>query len=366
MAYPFPIIWINGRKILLRDVIEEKVSPDSDFENETFSFIRAWLSEKDTFELQTSGSTGAPKVIKVTRSMMKTSAQLTERALNLQQGYSALVCLNTKFIAGKMMLVRCLEAGMQIFAVDPCANPFSKIPVDQTIHFAALVPYQAKSVLESKHPHLLDGLLTCILGGAPVEETLIEDLQRFSCNLYSTYGMTETVSHIALRKLNGAERSIFFETLPGITIRKDERNCLIIKAPYLADEIHTNDIIEMGDDRRFKWLGRYDNVINSGGVKISPESLEEKISQIFTQLHISNRFFIFGLPDPNLHQKIVLVIEGEIPMSTILQIENHFLHTFSSYEKPKEIFQSPRFILSETSKILRQETMKIAIPTKIK
>jgi O-succinylbenzoic acid--CoA ligase len=359
-AYPHTDIWINGRRVLLKDILENKTSAESDFENHTFGFISDWLSGKETFELHTSGSTGKPKTITVTSSQMRASAKLTAEVLQLQQSFNALTCLDTRYIAGKMMLVRSFESAMKIFAVDPCANPLSKIPVDQTIHFTALVPYQIKTILESKHPHLLDMLTTCIVGGAPVDESLYEKLQRVSTQVYATYGMTETISHIALQLINGKNASEHFHTLPGIQVHTDKRNCLVICAPYLEDEIVTNDLVEVFSENEFKWLGRWDNVINSGGIKVSPENLEHRIGKIFTRLKINNSFFIYGLPDESLGQKISLIIEGSVPRVSLNEVRDAMIHSFSAYEIPKDFLTIPSFIYTNTNKINRSETASAA------
>jgi o-succinylbenzoate---CoA ligase len=357
--YPYSCVWINGRKVWLRDISDERADSKTEFERNTFLFIKEWLGGKTEFELQTSGSTGSPKKITVTRDMMKASAVLTARALQLQSNFNALVCLDTRYIAGKMMLVRCLEVGMKIFAVDPCANPLIKIPIDQTIHFIALVPYQVKAILDSKHPHLLDNLLICIIGGAAVEENIHNRLQRLTCNFYITYGMTETVSHIALQKIDQSDARLY-ETLPGITVRLDERSCLVIRVPFLPSEVVTNDVAELITENTFRWLGRIDNVINTGGIKVSPELLEEKIGQIFIRLHISNRFFVHSIPDEKLGYKVVLVIESPIDNSVRDSLHKTFLHSFSSYEMPKEIFYVDQLVMTNTAKINRQESFRKA------
>jgi o-succinylbenzoate---CoA ligase len=358
--YPHTFLWINGRKVWLRDIVEDRAEARTEFEKNTFAFIKEWIAGKEDFQLQTSGSTGTPKTIYVARTMMKASAKLTAQALDLKRNFNALVCLDTRYVAGKMMLVRCLEVGMKIFAVEPCANPLIKIPVDQTIHFTALVPYQVKSILDSKHPHFLDNLLTCIIGGAPLGENIHKQLQNFTCNFFLTYGMTETLSHVALQKITSSDSGVY-ETLPGITIRLDGRNCIVINVPFLDSEVITNDVGELLSQNKFRWIGRIDNVINSGGVKVSAELLEEKIGQIFTRLHINNRFFIHSMPDERLGEKIALVLEGGIDNSMLYSLHKTLLHSFPSYEVPKEIYRVDAFVMTNTSKVNRQASFKNAI-----
>jgi O-succinylbenzoic acid--CoA ligase len=363
--YPHTHIRINGRKVSIKAILEDKTVCVTEFEKNTFAFIRDWILGQEIFQLQTSGSTGTPKEITASRRQMLASARLTVQALDLKESFNALVCLDTKYIAGKMMLVRSLESGMSIFSLDPVANPFSKIPVDVTIQFAALVPYQVKAILESKHPHMLDSLSSCIIGGAPLDENIRQKLEPFSTRMFSTYGMTETLSHIALQPLNGKDKSEYYHTLPGITVTTDNRNCLVIHSPYLNEPVVTNDLAEVANENQFKWLGRWDNVINSGGVKISAENLEDRIGKIFTRLKIPNKYFIHGIPDEKLGEKVTLVLTTPLPdASQMHALREVFIHSFSPYEIPKEIFEIPTLIYTNTSKINRQESFNHAKPVK--
>jgi o-succinylbenzoate---CoA ligase len=354
--YPFTHIWTNGRHVSLRDIISRHVPAISGHEAEAFSFIRDWCEGRQTFELTTSGSTGAPKKIVVTRDQMRASALLTKQALDLREGYHALLGLDAKFIAGKMMLVRSFVCRMKIFVVDPCANPLIKIPVDQRIHFMALVPYQVTTILESKHPQLLESLLVAIIGGAPLDEFTYEKLTHFTPKFFLTYGMTETLSHVALRPVE-KDGDLRYHTLPGITVRADDRSCLVVKTPFLDEEVITNDVVDIFNTHAFIWRGRYDNVINSGGIKLSPEIMEQKIGKIFTRLKITNRFFIHQRPDEKLGQRAVLVIEEPIPDESTrgLMIES-FDKTFAPFEAPTEVYSSDAFVMTETQKINRPKS----------
>jgi o-succinylbenzoate---CoA ligase len=360
--YPHQNIWINGRQVFIKDIVEGRAKNHTNFESSTFSFIREWIAGQEHYVIETSGSTGTPKQISIYRDEMIASAKLSERALGLHPSYNALVCLDARYMAGKMMLVRSFTTGMKIFVTDPCANPLARIPVDHTIQFAALVPYQIQAIVESKHPHLLDALMTCIVGGAPLHSNLKERLQRFSTRIYETYGMTETISHVALQPVNGHLRSDLFFTLPGVEAQCDERGCLVIHASHLRNrEFITNDLVELINNREFKWLGRWDNVINSGGVKVSPEKIEERIGQIFTRLKITNRFFIYGQEDQRLGQRVILVIEGALPNHNVMkQLKEAFVLSFTSFEKPKQILAVSEFIQTSTSKINRHETFRSA------
>jgi O-succinylbenzoic acid--CoA ligase len=361
MSYTHTHLWANGRALAIRDIVNGKVLSNNEFETQTFSFIREWMNGQPQFILFTSGSTGSPKSITITRVQMITSAKLTAQALQLNQHHQALICLDTKYIAGKMMIVRCLVNNMKIFIVDPCANPLYKIPVDQTIHFAALVPYQVKSILASKHPHLFNNLTTVIIGGARLPDTTHALLHNYDVACYASYGMTETISHIALQRLNGISASDYFTTLVNISIRKDGRECLVIKTPYLDEEIVTNDIVEIINQNNFKWLGRWDNIINTGGFKVIPEKIESEIEKIFKSIPTVGRFFIYGMEDENFGQKVVLVLEGTSIESDLNPLKKSFtelLQSLNYYERPKAVIFVPQFIFTATGKIDRRETIK--------
>ncbi len=290
---------------------------------------------------------------------MAASAMATAQAINLKAGQTSLVCLDANYIAGMMMLVRSMEVGMNIIAVEPCANPFEKIESNDKIHFTALVPYQVKAILDSPQKEYFNQLETVIIGGAPLDESTKRQLQNFSCQFYETYGMTETIAHIALKKISGKNKLDYFEILPNISIRQDERACLCIKAPYLPNEIITNDVVEMSSLQHFLWLGRFDNVINSGGVKIFPESTEKKIDLIFNQLKINSRFFITGLSDPSLGQAVTLMVEGELSALKQKEMEVLLKKNLHKFEFPRLIKAVKEFIQTKTGKIDRTKTLEL-------
>jgi O-succinylbenzoic acid--CoA ligase len=358
MNYPYSTIRINGRLVSLESIVNETALSQSPFENHTFSFLSAWLSGQKTFDLQTSGSTGEPKTITASREQMVSSARLTEQTLQLSKSDQALICIDTKYIGGRMMLVRCLTTGMRILAVDPVANPLTKIPVDQCVNFAAFVPLQVQSILGSKHPHLLDTLDKVIIGGAPLDEKVIQQLRESLCRCYATYGMTETLSHVALRVLNGKDKQPYFEALSGITFRVDQRGCLIIDVPYLSEPVITNDLAELINERQFVWLGRWDNVINTGGVKVIPEKLEATLSASFSKAGMNNRFFIHGVDDPKFGHRIVLFIEGTGLTERLLSpFFTDLAASLPPFEIPKEVRTVSSFATTDTGKINRIKTL---------
>ena len=356
MAYPYHFININCHEVTLSDILSNTITPSSDFEPKTFSFIKNWLKGVESFKLHTSGSTGKPKEITLTRNQLQQSAKRTIAALGVSENDTAFVCLDTKYIAGKMMLVRALEGNMKIIAVEPVSNPLQKLSPQTTISFAAFVPLQLQEML--KHTDCiqkLNQMKAIIIGGGAVNTSLQKETKKLSCPVYATYGMTETVSHIALQRLNGREASDHFTVLPGIIIEVDDRGCLVIQLPEFEQKIVTNDLVELMAPNGFRWLGRLDNVINSGGFKISPEKIEKIVENSCNELTMGKSFFICGLPDDRLGQKLVLAIEG-YPVSGEKKILSALKQHLHPYEVPKQIFYIREFIRTDTGKINRLKT----------
>jgi o-succinylbenzoate---CoA ligase len=360
MAYPFPEITLNNRPVRLDDILNQHATPQSAFEETTFDFIRQWISGAESFTLHTSGSTGTPKQITVTRNQLRQSALRTINVLGLTPRQTVLVCLDTKYIAGKMMLVRAFEGNLKIVATEPAANPFQSLSPTTAIDFAAFVPLQLQELLrDSKNFAQLNTLHQIIVGGAPVNSWLEQDLQKLNCRVYGTYGMTETVSHIALQLLNGPEKADCFQVLAGIAIEQDERGCLIIQLPEFPEKIVTNDLIELLDAHRFRWQGRWDSVINSGGYKISPEKVEAEVDRVLAASSLHGAHFVGGIPDEKLGQKLILVLEGK-PLT--VEQENHIIDKLREilhpFEVPKQIRYSNRIIRTDTGKINRMQSLK--------
>lgn len=309
-----------------------------EYEQQLAKFILEWFDNKDYIELTTSGTTGTPKIIQLKKEAMVNSALATAAFFNLKENCKALHCLPTQYIAGKMMLVRALVLGWDMDFVKPDTHPLDGDA--KTYDFAAMVPLQVEKSL--KHLHRVK---TIIIGGAKLDITLVNKLKTIPTALYETYGMTETITHIAAKKVQDNA----FSVLSGIRISTDERKCLIIEAPRLSDEkIITNDVVEIIDGNKFIWLGRFDNVINSGGVKLFPEKIEEKLSG-----KIPHRFFVIGKPDASLGEKLILVIESE-PYT----VENSVFEGLDKYEKPREIVFVSKFSETETGKIKRAESIQ--------
>lgn len=320
------------------------------------NFLIDWFDDSLYIKVHTSGSTGIPKVIQLKKEHMKNSAKATGSFFNLTENTTALLCMSPQFIAGKMMLVRALELGWDLDMVEPRSNPLKEI--DKVYDFCAMVPMQVNSSLNELHK-----IKKLIVGGGEVSSNLIEKIQSLTTEIFATYGMTETITHIAVQKLNhfeevilcGSEKSLF-TVLPSISISKDNRSCLVIDAPNVSDKIIiTNDIVEIINENSFQWLGRFDNIINSGGVKIVPEQVESKLQQV-----IKNRFFIASEPDELLGNKVVLIIESEAYKSgELVKLQVLFQQNLFKYEVPKNIYFTPKFLETATKKIQRLATLDL-------
>jgi len=355
--YNIPFIVINNRDVSIDDIRVGRAAAGTAFEQATFDFVRAWLAGEDTFIITTSGSTGDAKTISITRSQMNESAMRTIEALGLAKNDVSFVCLNTRYIGGRMMLVRALETGMRIVAREPSSTPLAGI--SDHIDFAAMVPLQIEATLASKEASKFDGMKAIIIGGAVVSDTLQTSIQKIKAPVYATYGMTETISHIALKRLNGDNPSSYFTVLPGIDIQRDDRGCLVIHASYIQETIVSNDLVEIIGGNKFQWLGRWDNVINSGGIKVMPEKIEAEIGKIFNSLNVHQNYFVHGIPDKRLGSKIILVVEGEFFVKK-KQVLEALYQTFSKYEVPKEIISIPTFVYTTTGKINRKKTLNLS------
>jgi o-succinylbenzoate---CoA ligase len=326
--------------------------PNSEYELKVFDFCEKWLSGQQEFILKTSGSTGEPKPIILTRFQMEASAKLTGKTFGLQPNDKALVCLNVEYIAGIMMLVRGMVLGLELTIIEPNSNPLENLE-NQSFDFAAFVPLQLQKILENEDQiKVLNKMKAIIVGGAAVNEVLEKNIQQLQVPVYSTYGMTETVSHIAIRRLNGADRSSNFQVLEGVKIGIDERNCLNIIANASNNElVQTNDIVEIINENEFKLIGRFDNIINSGGVKIQLE----KVEKTFEKYISDNRFFAFGIADLALGQKLILVVETEDLVDKKMLFEA--TESLSKYEIPKQIFTIKNFSEIPTGKIDKKATI---------
>jgi o-succinylbenzoate---CoA ligase len=320
-------------------------------------FVTKWQSGIEVFEVSTSGSTGIPKLIKIKRKQMIASAQLTISTFGLEKQDHLLCCLNINFIAGKMMLVRAMELGARLIVVEPNTNPFLGINQTYTFDFAALVPMQIQAILENEttknYLEKLSCLKNIIIGGAQINNKVLKEIEKLQINCFATYGMTETVSHIAIMPLNGKNKSDFFQVLHGIKVQVNTRNCLSISG-LCTDNIwvNTNDIVELENGNSFKLIGRANRVVNSGGIKLYLDILEKEIENtVFGYFQKQVKYFLCGLDDETLGEKLILVVEAENPeINTTCQdiFKNSIL---SKYKIPKMVVFLPKFVITDSGKI---------------
>ena len=307
-------------------------------------FMIEWSREGASFVVQSSGSTGQPKLIEISKSQMLLSAQKTNQFFQFNTETKALLCLSLDTIAGKMMMVRALVGDYFLQIESPSANPLKTIT--EPIDFLAIVPLQLETVL-SETPEKLNLVKTIIVGGAPVSDKLKQLLKEVKKTVFQTYGMTETVSHIALRKV-GFEESEAYEALQGVTFTAPECNLEIHYPELLIQPLLTTDFVRLIDSTHFEWIGRSDFIINSGGVKLNPEEIEQKLAQL-----IDDPFFISSIPDDLLGNKLTLVIESECNNSFK---RSDFESILTKYELPKMFAIIPTFERTSSGKINRKAT----------
>ena len=333
-----PDFKLNGKSFTYIELLSEALYLKENgqlFEKEIGKFLLDWLNNESFVMVKTSGSTGIPKQIVLQKSSMIASAKATGLFFNLQPKNTALLCLSANYIAGKMMLVRAITLGLHLDTIDPTSAPLTT----KKYNFIAMVPLQVQKSLSKLH--LVDNLL---IGGTQVSYSLSESIQKTNCNAFESYGMTETISHIALKKIG----ELCFTVLPNVAISVDDRSCLEIEALELTKEkIITNDIVEIVNATQFILKGRIDNIINSGGIKIFPEEVEEILGK-----HISVPFFIASKADEILGEKVILVLEAK-PFS----IDNSVFSELSKYQIPKEILFIDSFERTETQKINRKKSL---------
>lgn len=315
------------------------------FEKSIGNFLSAWLDETTTLEVKTSGSTGVPKIILLKKQQMINSALATGQFFSLTAGKSALLCLSADYIAGKMMLVRAMILGLALDYVEPSSSPLNENK--NNYDFAAMVPLQLENSLNN-----VERVKTLIVGGAPMSKILKAQVQESTTAIFETYGMTETSTHVAARNVNSNNIRKTFTALPNITFSMDARDCLVVAAPDIIDTpVVTNDIVRLISATEFEWLGRYDNIINSGGIKLIPEEIEKKIAS-----QVANRFFVAGLPDEKLGQKLVLIVEGQVDSYELEKMLGEDAN-LTAYEVPKNIYQLQKFVETATGKIRREENL---------
>jgi o-succinylbenzoate synthase len=342
-------ITLNDETYFLENINWEnlqKTNPSSWWQS-IAKFLENWADNSPTLTIQTSGSTGTPKRLEIVKKKFWISAQKTCDFFKLNEKSVGLLCLSTNYIAGQMMLVRAMVSGMNLICIEPSGNPVEqlKTPID----FAAMVPMQVNESLNN--PDKFNLIKKLIIGGGQVSYKLNESLQKKTVLVYETFGMTETLSHIALRQI-APNKNTDFTTLPGILISSNADDCLSIEYPEMElKKLQTNDRIQITSPNSFVWLGRMDFVINSGGIKISPELIEKQIAYLIKQ-----PFCLIGLPDEKLGEKLMLTIESNAFKTNTLMTQ--LKKILPAYHCPKTIVFLNSFPTTHTGKISRIELKK--------
>lgn len=310
-------------------------------------FIANWWDKTDTIPAFTSGSTAIPQRINLKKDYAIKSARATLDILGLKPGSTALLSMPAHYIAGRMMLVRAIVGQLNLSTVLPSSTP--EIP-DITIDLAAFTPHQFQNILNTtKNDNYLQ-IKNILLGGSPVQKHFTHQLNNFPGRIFETFGMTETYSHIALRQIHPIQEN-YFNAVDTVTFSMDEGK-LIIHAPHIGIKaLKTNDLVDLDSPTRFHWLGRADNVINSGGIKLNPELIEKKLSKI-----IKTHYFITGQADKTYGEIVALFIERDPDMASENELRNQINQILDKYEKPKSIIWVDNMEMTATGKINRAKT----------
>lgn len=321
-----------------------------------------WLDGRESFTLSTSGSTGPPKQISVSATQLKASVYATSEALSLPQGTKALICLNIDYVAGFMMLIRAMELDWEAVLVNPAGNPLLGLPSDLFFDFTAMVPMQLAEVLSNRETAIrAQKLGKILLGGVALTASQTELFRNTGQEIYVGYGMTETVSHVALQKLGhpGGEENTYSVT-GDVEYGVDSRGCLFFRGAVTRHElVQTNDLADLLPGRRaFRLLGRIDNTVNSGGIKIQIEEMEKRIEAVFRNGGIPNRFFLWKIPDSRLGEKLVLVVEGSPDLEN--RISEVLKNGIEQYKRPRKIYFTGLFLKTGSDKVDKYRTFEDA------
>lgn len=327
--------------------------PQPDIKEQLKVFLEEWNSDSPTVGVQTSGSTGIPKQMQVEKERMRNSALLTCSFLGLQKGDTAFLCMPLRYIAGKMVVVRSLVAGLKLIAVQPSGHPLQGMK--QPPVFAAMTPMQVYNSLSvPQERECLRHIRHLIIGGGAIDKTLADGLRDFPHCVWSTYGMTETLSHIALRRLNGPEATEWYTPFPSVKVSLSPQSTLVIEAPLVNPQVlTTHDVAELDAQGRFRILGRTDNIINTGGIKVQIEEVEERLKP-----GIEGDFAITSVPDMRLGEAITLLYKSPQPEEAIASFCTTVL---PPYWHPRHIYRVAQIPHTETGKISRAEAKKLAV-----
>lgn len=339
------LITFKKQKLTIGQLTSGKIKENILYEHEisAVNLIKSWISGQEMFVLKSSGSTGTPKEINLSRTILEYSVHTSMDFLDPEHGFrSALLCISPERVGGMMVLFRAIERNLDL-TILPASSGLADLP-EGTFDLVSLVPMQIQALLNHS-PEKLNQFRTILVGGAALNTHDISRLRKYPhLRVFHTYGMTETASHVALKNISTDQP--WFDTLGDLEIRTDSRHCLSIKGTVTQQHwLQTNDVVELRSSNQFLWKGRADFVINSGGVKIHPEMVEGKLQEQF-----DSPFFIAGIPDERLGEKVILVVEGT---------ENHEpdFSSLDRYEIPKKIYYLPKLMYTQSGKIDRLTTM---------
>ncbi len=355
---------LNGREFSYADLAQypaRLAGPVNGYEARLLDFVRQWQNGVQEVGLRTSGSTGQPQLVMLRRAQLEASARRTGDFFDLGPGDRALVCLNCEYVGGLMMLVRGLERQMHLTVVEPHADPLAYMAADAEFDFAAFVPLQLRTVLEAGHAARLNKMRAILVGGASVDAALHRATQALTVPVWHTYGMTETASHVALRRLNGPEATDYYRVLPGIAAGQDARGCLTLRGDVTADKlIVTNDVVELLPQHHgFRWRGRADFVINSGGVKVQAEKVEQVLEVALAEVGAARACFVAGQPDSRLGEAVTAFVEGPaLPAATEKKLLALLAERLEKYEHPRQVVYVPQFRMTATGKVDRAGTLR--------
>ncbi len=331
----------------LVDFAQKMIVSAPDWEKHHWNVILNWLENPAFIQAQTSGSTGTPKIIEHSGRAVSASAMITSEYFDLREGSLAFLCLSSTFIGGKMMILRALIHGWQLDWCEPSAFPFQH--VKKHYDFTAITPHQCAAAIEQGYDFKL--FKHVLLGGAEVNARLREKIKSLKAHFYLGYAMTETLTHVAMQNIQTTEDPLLFECLGKTKVHTDDRGCLVLEVPHLDVPLTvTNDLAECIDDRHFRLLGRMDHVINSGGIKIFPNTIEHLLEDFIQQ-----PYYITSKPHEELGQAVVLKIEGNAWSSDELNgLQLHIEKAIPKYLRPKEIIFLDKFEYTQNQKVIKR------------
>lgn len=316
---------------------------------EVQDFLKIWLDDNDYIEVKTSGSTGSPKSIRLFKKNMIASAKTTNRVFNLSPNDVVFCPLPARYIAGKMMIVRALTGQLNLYYTHSSSNPLQDIPENQIFKFGVFTPHQLTHILDNEDTaNKINQFEQILLGGSRIDPSLLKKIQSLQPTCFIGFGMTETMSHVAIKALNGPNKNDFYQACGETYFEQDASDCLIIHAPHLNIEgLKTTDVVQLYSSTSFKWKGRIDHAINSGGIKLHPELMEQKIHDLITE-----PFYIIGKPDRVYGFRPIIYIESHEPMGTrtLLEAINNRL---DPYEKIISIRVVSQFKYTPNNKVKR-------------